>query len=184
MKLKTKKIIIALFICFLMVTSIAGFIAISEEDNSFNQEKKYFKEREFVRENDRWTTDFNGNKISILINPELLREEAIDFNKLRQSEKVYVSLNPKNDISLIGSEINLFLQMLNKKLILSCYEDSEECKNLPLRTCKDATSLNNVILVKLNNQSKFEFNQNCLQIEGSEKEIATYVDSLIVSLLG
>lgn len=183
MEFKTKKIIVALFISFLMITSIAGFI-FAPDESTVNLEKKYYKNLEFTRENSRWVTNYNGVLVPIFTIPDLLQEQNIvNPNELKSSQKIYISVNPKQNLGNVFNELNSLTNALNVKIVTSCYEDNEECKKLPLKTCKEANNLNKVIVVKIDNSSILEYNRDCLTIQGTEKEIIGFIDNLIVSLI-
>src|SRR3989344_4024401 len=141
-----KKIILSSFIIFLMVTSIAGFI-FAPEENQF-EEKKNYKDIEFVKKGERWFTTVNNNEYSILIDPNTLSEQnIISLNNFKTAQKIYVSVDPRQQLGRILPELNYFLSFLNNKIVSSCSLDIAECKSLPIRTCKDATAFNKVILI-------------------------------------
>ena len=176
---KNKKILISVFIAILMITSIAGFIAFPQTKTI--DEKKFYKDLEFTREGDRWTTDANNQKISVLINPEEIKEQDIKAKDLFSSQKIYISVNPKDNLGRISQELNNLFNLLNKRIITSCYSDIPGCESLLIKTCKDATNLNKVIIIKIENNTNIKYNPNCLEINGDEKEIVNIIDYLIVS---
>lgn len=165
-----------------MITSVAGFIFAPEDNN--NQEKKVYKNIEFVRdENNRWLVN-NRNQITITVSPTNLKEQnIINIDELNSAEKIYLSLNPSQNLNRILLELNSLLPLLKPKIVSSCYVDLSECNTLPIKTCKDATNLNKVILINLDNRTNINYNNNCLEIKGDEKDIITFLDNLIVSLL-
>ena len=177
---KNKKILISIFIAVLMTTSIAGYIfAPQSEDNT---QKKKYNNLEFIREGERWTTDINGRKISIFSDPGALSEQkTISITNLNLAQKIYLSVNPTENLNRISAELNNFLPLLTPRVITSCYVDIKECKSLPIKTCNDATNLNKVILIKIENITAVNFHGNCLEIKGSEEEILKFIDNLIVS---
>ncbi len=180
MDLKTKKTLIAVFIAFLMITSIAGFIFTPES----NTQIKKYKDVDFARDGDRWTTDFGGKRISILADPESLQEQKIvSINNLNFAEKIYLSINPKEDLGRVSIELNSLLSLLTPRVVNSCYVDIDECKSSPIKQCKDATISNKVILIKLENTTSINYHQNCLEIKGKEDEIIKFLDSMIVSAI-
>ena len=178
-----KKVLLSSFIILLMVTSIAGFIFIPQ-DNSGNSEKRVYDGIEFVRTNDRWFTTVNNNQYSILISPDQLsKQNSINLNDLRRAQKIYISVNPKNNLQRILPELNYFLSFVNTRIVSSCYLDIPECRSLTLKTCKDATELNKVIVIKTEENTKISYTNNCLQMIGTESEIVKFIDELIVSVI-
>ena len=74
MDTKKKKLILALFISFLMITSIAGFVSLPEENNP---DIKKYKGLEFSSINNKWVVYVNNNPISLSFDPESLEEQKI-----------------------------------------------------------------------------------------------------------
>ncbi len=183
MDAKKKKLILALFISFLMVTSIAGFISLPS-DNS-NIETKQYKGLEFSYINDKWVAFVNNIPIQLAFDPEILGEqEIVNLNKLNSAEKIYISTDQNETGNfLIYQELNSLSQLLIPKTINSCFEDSQECVKLPLKSCEDAKDLNKVIVIKKENNTNIKYNNNCLEIIGSESEIIKFIDQLILSSL-
>ena len=165
-----------------MVTSIAGYIFVPQ-DNLNSQTKKY-KNHEFVNINVRLTTNFNAQQVSILKSPELIQEQnVVSISTLNSAEKIYLSFNPTENVNRILFEINNLLPFLKPRVITSCYEDMKECKSLPLKICNDATDLNKVIIIKIENNTNLNYNKNCLEIKGSEENILGFIDDLIISAI-
>lgn len=165
-----------------MVTSIAGFIFIP--DRNPNEEKIVSNGIEFVRNNDRWFATVNNNQYSVLVSPDQLStQNIIKLNDIRKAQKIYISANPKQQNQRILAELGYFLSFVNTKIVSSCYADIPECRALPLKTCKDATESNKVIIVKLEDNTSINYNNNCLQIAGSESEIVKFIDKLMISVM-
>src|SRR3989344_4725535 len=173
------KIFLTIFIVLIVVTSIAGFVAFpsnvsNEQNNEQSKEKKYYNGIEFLRTNNRWNAILGNTQISIYSSPDSVRKERITNAKnygLNQAQKVYISINPEDNLDRAMSEIGNLQLILRPRLVVSCYKDSEKCKSLLLRTCKEATSLNKVVIIKKENITSLNYNQNCLEIKGSESEI-------------
>ena len=183
-KIKRTKIILALFICFLMITSIAGFISLPEPNQDNNFETKTFNGIEFKNINNRWVTLVNNNQIALSFDPEIIgKQDILNIQELNSGEKIYFSTDQNSTDQRIYQEINSLTALLKPKAVNSCYEDSEKCKTLPLKTCNDAKGLNKVIIIKKQKITNIKYNNNCLEIIGTETEIIKFIDQLILSLL-
>lgn len=182
-KSNKKKVVLSIFIVVIMVSSIAGFISFSPDEDS-NKEIEY-KNIKFTKINEQYTTIFNNNQITISKNPLLLEEQNMinPQKELNSAQKIYISINPKEDINRVVFELNNLIKVLRPKAITSCYIDIEECKKLPIKTCKDATNLNKVIILKKENTKTINYKNNCLEIIGSDNDIITFIDQLILSTI-
>ncbi|MBS3171551.1 hypothetical protein J4449_02990 [Candidatus Woesearchaeota archaeon] len=182
MDTKKKKLILAIFISFLMISSIAGFITLPANENNF--EIKIYKGLEFSNINNKWVYLLNNNPIPLSFDPELLQEQDITSpSELNSAGKIYVSSDQEESNNLIYQELNILTQLLIPKTVNSCFEDSEKCSKLPLKKCEDAKDLNKVIIIKKENNKEIKYRDNCLEIKGSETEIIRFIDQLILSFL-
>lgn len=181
MDLKKKKLILAVFISILMITSIAGLINLPENQNSTI--KKIYNGIEFNYINNKWIALVNNLQIPLSFDPEILGSQNItSVNELNSAQKIYLS-NNQNLTNNIYQEVSIFTQLSSSKIINSCYEDSEACKKLPVKTCNDAKDLNKVIIIKKENKTNIRYLNNCLEIIGNEIEIVKFIDQLILDLL-
>lgn len=175
---KIVKIALPIFICCIMITSILGYM------NSSSSEKIKYKGYKFYKIEDKFVGYINDVKVILMNNPNELENYSINLNldSLNSAQKIYLSINPKDKLFLGTLETNIF-PFLIPKLIISCYEDNEECANLPLKTCNDANQETKVILVKKDKNSKFYYKDNCLVIQGNQEEINKMIDGLTLGLL-
>lgn len=175
-----KKLILPGFIIFIMVMSGVGYMAGRGSGDII----KYNGHR-FSKVQDGWLT-YNGNQQIILINnPEDLVDidvGFIDFNELNSASKIYLSTNPSDNLGtyLQGFKFNL-LNVLSVNKISSCYEDNVGCENLPLKTCSDASESVKVFLVK-KGETKIEYKDNCLLIQGKDEKLIKYIDKMILRM--
>ena len=119
-------------------------------------------------------------QIIILTNPtELLDLEigSISLNSLSSLEKIYISLNPNDDYQNAIYDFSRNIPLPSQQ-VLSCYEDHEDCSDLPLKTCEDATETIGIIIFKENNETLLSFDDNCLTIQG--KDLLKVTDKLIL----
>lgn len=130
-------------------------------------------------------TYVDGKKIVLYNNPNELTNTTTgfaDFNELNSAEKIYVSVNPEDNLGnyLFGLQYNL-LNNLKPKKVSACYVDNELCKELPLKDCKDASARIKVILIR-KGDTKIEYKDNCLIIQGKDEELVKFIDKLILNM--
>lgn len=175
---KIVKIALPIFICFIMITSILGYM------NSSNSEKIKYKDYKFYKIEDKFIGYVGDVKVILMNNPNGLDSyrSKIKLTDLNEAQKIYLSLNPKDSLFLGTLENNIF-PFLVSKVVISCYEDNEECVSSPLKTCTDASQEIKVILIKKDKNSKFYYKDNCLIIQGNQEEINKMIDGLTLGLL-
>jgi len=165
--------LIGIFIIMLMVLSV---INLDSDDESIEYNNLKFASSS----NGYLTYNSEDEQIIILTNPtELLNleTESISLNGLSSFEKIYISLSPNDDYqnAVYDFSRNIPLPTLQ---VLACYEDHEDCSDLPLKTCEDATETNGIIIFKEDNETLLSFDDNCLTIQG--KDLLKVTDKLIL----
>lgn len=175
--MKKRKILLPLLICFIIITSILGYMSSSDS------EKIKYKEYKFNKVNNGWLTYINDNKILLVNNPNELEDYNIkvSLNELNSAQKIYLSISPKDKLFL--SNLQNIIPYLTQRVITSCYEDNEYCVELPLKNCNDSSIEIKVILIKKSENSKFYYEDNCLVIQGNQEEITKMIDKLTLELL-
>ena len=173
-----KRLLLPLFICFIMITSILGYMSSSD------LEKIKYKGYKFNKVDNGWLTYIDNKKIILSSKPsgEISNNLKISLNELNSAQKIYLSINPKDNLFL-GYLQNNILPFLVPIIVVSCYEDNEDCVNLPLKDCKDANKDIKIILIKKDKNSKFYYKDNCLVIQGNQEEINKFIDKLTLELL-
>lgn len=161
-----------------MVTSILGFMSSSDS------EKIKYNGYKFSEVNNGWLAHIGDDKIILLTNPNELNDYNIevDINDLNSAQKIYLSINPKDNLFLGSLQNNIF-PFLSPKLVTACYEDNEDCANLPLKDCEDVNDNIKIILIKKSENSKFYYKNNCLVIQGTKEEVIKMIDKLTLELL-
>lgn len=174
------KIFISVFISLIMVSSIIGYMFGDSE------ESVKYKGYKFVNNNGNWVANINNKQIILSERPDLLEDISvpeIELSYLNFMSKVYLSLNPEDKME---ATLYLFAQNvlsnLNPKLIRSCINDSAECKEMPLKSCQDATNNIFVIVIKRGEKS-IDYKENCLTITGDAEAIIKYLDKLTLEIL-
>jgi len=182
-----KKLIVTIFIIFIMVSSTLGFI-LGFSNNSDNQQTREYNGFEFVQHTSgRWITNIGNNQVALINYPEDIEEVSfpsfLSLNELNSANKVYLTYNHGEPINLVLSELQFLTPYLNKPLIQACTEDMEGCESLPLKTCDDATKTEKVIQLSLSNKTdSINYYDNCIFLEG--ENLLKPIDRLIWTLLG
>lgn len=180
---RLKKIILPIFIASIMVFSIFGYMANREN----NPEEATYNTLKFVKSDAGWLAYKDNKKIIIQTNPKDLKdiqEPKITIQELNSAQKIYLTFNPEDNVY---QALNSFVQQIKPLLntfTQACTKDVPKCFNLPLKTCPDATEFIRVIQIQENNQTKLEYNNNCLIIQGSSEDLIKGMDKLTLILNG
>ncbi|MBU2639693.1 MAG: hypothetical protein KKG75_03225 [Nanoarchaeota archaeon] len=176
------KIILPLFLASLMILSIIGFSLNSTQTENISKVK--FNGYNFQQTDQGWTAYKDNQPILISQNPESLNLiiQPISLQEINSASKIYFTFNPEENLqALYYFDINIRPKL--KSFIISCIKDSEQCSQLPLKTCKDASATDKIIQINLAEKSSLTYENNCLHIQGNDLEIQNLVDSLILKFL-
>lgn len=179
---KLKKFILPLFIVFIMVFSIFGYMANRSDDS----EKIQYKGYKFIKTDQGWVTYKDDKKIIIQNNPLDLeiQEPKITFQELSSAQKIYLTFNPEENLY---QAINSFIQQIKPLLgtfTQACTKDVSKCSDLPIKTCSDATDSIKIIQIQEKEPTKLEYNNNCLIIQGKNEDLVKAIDKLTLILNG
>ena len=170
-------LLMGLFIISIMVFSVLYYGL-----DSSGQEKVEYQGITFTQTNYGWQgyTD-EDERILILTNPQELEgvplPSGISFSYLEHLPKVYVSFNPENDMSSVLQDFQANVRA-SGYLTAACYEDSELCSELPIKTCVDASESVGVVLFQYAEEDSVTLEGNCLTIQG--KNLLMLTDKLIL----
>ena len=188
MKPKEKKsLFMPIFIIFILVFSTAGFIFGYGTSDSQQQTTEYNGFEFTQHTTGRWLTSIGDKPIALINYPGNLEDIAFPsflfLNDLNSANKVYLTYDHNKSIDLVLAEFQFLRPYLTKPIIEACTTDIEQCSNIPLKTCDDATPQEKVIQLSLVNKTEIiTYNNNCILIEG--KNIIKPVDRLVWQLLG
>jgi hypothetical protein len=180
---RTKKLILPLILVFLMIGSV--FTVFLSDNNNENEIK--YNNLKFTKTNEGWLSYINDRKIVLINNPKDLENIQININlqDLNSAQKIYLSINPNENIQQAYIHFNANIKPLLKSILInSCTLDIEKCANLPLKTCADTSEIQKVIILKESNESKFEYKNNCLYLAGTQEDLSKSIDKLTLNLLG
>ncbi len=175
---KILTVLIGLFIISIMVFSVLNFGL-----DTSGQEEVEYKGLRFIKINQGWQTyTEDETKIVVLGDPRDLETVSFDavslsFLQSIQIEKIYLSFNPEQDVSgaLYDFQMNI---PLSAGLVAACYEESEACAEMPIKTCSDARVSSAVIVFREANETSVVLEGNCLTIEG--KNLLSITDKVIL----
>lgn len=165
--------LIGVFIISIMVFSVINLNSETEKIIEYNGLK-------FIETSSSYIANKENRQIQIITNPKDLKDiqtQKINLNTLNSLSKIYISLNPYSSYQTALYDFYRNINLAPLK-IDACYEDSELCSNLPIKTCADATSTIGVIIFKEANETLVSLNSNCLIIQG--KDLLKVTDKLIL----
>lgn len=169
-------LLMGLFIISVMVFSVLYYGL----DNS-GQEKVEYKGLKFLETNIGWQAYTEENKrILILSDPRDLEEVSFDevsLDFLKNMQKIYLSVNPSDDISSILYDFQRNVDF-SGSYVAACYEESELCAELPIKSCLDASANTAVVIFKEAEEDFINIEGNCLTIQG--KNLLILTDRLIL----
>lgn len=183
-----KKALISLFIAFIMVFSIFGFIV----DFAINPSNsvKYGKYK-FKQVGDRWEVKYHGEKIKLYSTPQELENIELSNeikSRLKNTKHIYLTYDvedPKADV--IGQIVYHTQQLISQATDINIERGLVDPKeySLPKINCTNADVSTTVILVKDLNETKIFMENNCI-IFGStyEFDYLRYAERLIYTILG
>jgi hypothetical protein len=190
-KFSFKRAFPLIFILTIMVLSVFGVIFFGvPTPESFKYKGHTFFEG-IVSSNQQssygYTTTINENKYTFLYDPrelDNLEITEVTLQQLQYAQKFYVSGNPLENIAPGVSEFNrLILPLLERRIVTSCSVDIEQCGDLLIKTCEDATPENKVILFEESENPKLTYELNCLKFQGSGEDLAKLTNKLAMNFL-
>lgn len=175
-----KNIIVPIFIASIMILSVLGYSLGSFEKTN----KIKYKEKTFVQSEQGWTTYIGNEKLLLFNNPNDLSNITIPvtLQELNSANKIYLTLDiDKPDISNAYLLFQNILPVLKPQIVTACINDSAKCYDMPLKSCSDATSLNKVIQIQYSEQQLMTYKNNCLLIQGTQKDLIRQLEALILA---
>ncbi len=178
---KNKKFFTILMGLFLIMLMALGAVNVGMNNDD---DKVEYNGLEFVETDGGWRANLEDeSEIYLIFNPgelEIEEEFSVSFSSLLNSEKVYFSYDPSKESQYAMYDLSRNFNF--NKIVYSCYEDSDLCTEMPLKTCDDASLDVGVVIFKVGEENKVSFEDNCLSIEG--KSLLNVVDKLILDYYG
>lgn len=187
-----KKMIMSLFICAIMILSVIGFVLV--DYSSGEETKKTYNGYKFIRTQNGWKGNINGEKITF----NYLPDQTEDINitpqaktQLQTTPILAITYDPNSKWAQDYGALQYYLeQTLNSqtRYLLRAVTNNTKYPTIPQITCKNATSQLPVAVLTMNTtQDKTQMNyaNNCLTITATKtNEIYRATDRLIYIILG
>ena len=77
----------------------------------------------------------------------------------------------------LGLQRNIF-PLFSVPLLPACPQDSEACKDFPLKTCQDASPLTPVLFLVNASQPQIIYRDSCLTLQGDEQSFVQVTERL------
>src|SRR3989344_82770 len=174
------KIILTLFIAFIMITSVIGFIWSSGSGEETYEVIEY-NGYEFKNINGRYLVEVNSNEYVFDNSPYEVGDIDIgNFNL--ESDKYYILFTPnEKDLNMeyAMQKLYLVLNSLGVKVQSACSTEEECDPGLPIKSCEDYS-----FYFIRGDSAKVYKDNNCVVIEGDNEGMDNGVDKINMKLLG
>ncbi|MBD3164842.1 hypothetical protein GF323_06615 [Candidatus Woesearchaeota archaeon] len=177
-------IIVSLFIAFIMVTSILGYIFGQDSGN----DTVMYDGIKFVLTPEGWKTNYNGNTYIFSYTPSDLEDinftEDINFKGLLEIDLTY-DVNSSYREGIAEAIFRFSNNAEKQGIFIRQGFTGNNTYSVPIITCDDATEFIPVIYYKEGNESNAENRGNCLVIESDEPNyFSAYTDLIAYKILG
>ena len=175
---------LVIFIAFIMISSVIGFLYSGETDTF-----KY-KDLKFKRTQTEWYTTINDQKLTFNYFPSEVEQielsEEITTILLNKPEIDTTSdLNDTFSEEIALAQYNFALTSSNLNIYIRRGFTTNNTFNLPIITCEDSTFAVPIIHFKQSNQTKISMNNSCIIAEARNNiDILRTKDRLLYSILG
>lgn len=177
-KTKRNQLIIGIILIGIMVFGTLGY-AFSDKENT-SSEKIEYNGVEFVKNNEYWNFNLNGDDFATKYNPE--ETENISFVSIYNlnnyaNNPLYIVGDFNGANFEISRNLNRFVSRINPACL------SEYCKeNYPIKNC----SLDNIIIIRepAGEKENIYSQDKCVFITSSIENQTRYVDAFLFKILG
>lgn len=157
---------VAIFIAFIMVTSVLGFIFGSDD------ETMSYGKHVFYKKNLKWVIRTDSGELGFDYFPAEIEHISLDENAktaIINSKMVYVTYEPNQTNA---GELGFAQFDISQKLfLLDVYAGSgmtaENEYDIPIVTCKNATQFVPVILLKQGGENEIRMEGGCIILDGN-----------------
>ena len=147
--MKKSNLILVIFIIFIMVSSVIGFIYAPNDNGDLNQNLITYNGLDFQLTTDnRYVVDLNGNQILFDNDPNSLEEIILPNFQITQ-DKVYLIFNPEerdNNLDYSMAKLYSTLQVKGVRPVLACSKEENCSSDLPVKGC-DSESFYFILIV-------------------------------------
>lgn len=175
---KFSNLIIPLFIVFIVVFSVIGFMwgRDSEETSPY-----VIDEYNLIKIDNKWVLEKEGIQYVFDHHPNELKEIPVESFSIN-NPKYYLIFDPEdkdNNLDYSLSKLYYTLKQFNLQVFLACSKE-ESCElDIPVKDCTE-----NAFYFKKSEETKIYLNENCIIIEGDNLGLSMAVDKLNYLFLG
>lgn len=173
-----KKVWITLFIVFIMIASVIGFISTQSEKNNTNSFD--YNGHNFNLIQEKYVTLIDNNQYFFDYSPKEL--ESIEIPNFNLVSKYYFIYGPKDmddNLRYDMQKLGYFLDKKNIQAVLACDKDEKCSPEMPIKDCS-----NNAFYFKRMNESNVYLDENCVVIEGNNEDLSKFVDKIDMKIIG
>ena len=181
MKQKTVKIIWAVFILVIMVSSVIGFMYQPENTNEVNDGSVNYNGFKFINNNGYWVLEKDGQSYYFTNLPDDVKSIEIPQISINNQKQyfLYDYKDLQNNLGIVSGKLRLVLNNKGVTVVDACIKE-ENCPNdWPVKDCT-----NDGFYFKIRNQSRVYKDDKCYVLEGSLTDINKEVDKINYIILG
>ena len=180
-----KKMVMGLFIAFIMIASIFGVVFDRFVAPSQSYEYGDFKFRVY---NNQYIANINGKQHTFSFFPRDLEAIQVsdDVKALLDQPVLTVAYDPNSDMAEAFGEAQYYFEVqLDGKSIERALTDNTNFTSIPKKSCADATSSQPVIELRKSNESGIVADKNCLIINSLDQyDLYQQTERTIYTALG
>ncbi|MBW2995819.1 hypothetical protein KY332_00805 [Candidatus Woesearchaeota archaeon] len=185
MKEERKRLIVSLFIVFIMVTSVIGYMFGKD-----GGEKVDYNDYSFLRKGREWTVRVDGKELNFNFFPAEVENINISFDLGLLKNKVEIDTTSDLEdkyaeaIALAQYQMQGSLAKISNTYVLIGLTDENEF-NMPVIDCEDASAFVPVIYFKESNITKIDEVNSCIIVEAkNEMDILRIKDRIVYEMVG
>jgi hypothetical protein len=180
-----KETLVSLFISFIMVTSVLGFVIGDFSSNAVKYNGRVFR---FSQDDNLYHADINGGDVGFYYFPENVRNVNISsafFDSLLATKVVYFTADFNDSliesISLVSYD---FSKIVDGYLyVIPAY--TTNATKLPAVSCANATEFVPVVYFRQGDSVGSSFEKNCLVLSvSSEYDVLSFRDRILYGYFG
>ena len=179
-KQRRNQLIIGIILIGLMLVSVGGYAFYGNGGESSGLQKIKYNGYEFNLQNNYWVLKLGGYTFGFSNRPDSINSSEVFLNGLDSysGEPLYIDSTNNEATYQISMNLDQVAQRIQPACVenSSCVKDSPE---LPVKTCED-----NLIIIIESNSSSIRQENNCVYIEGNNKEILSLVDEFLYKIIG
>jgi len=171
MKEDKKKIIVSLFVIFIMVSSIMGYIF-----GRSGVEKYKYNGYSFFKKNNEWKVKIEGEELGFSFFPEQVEDIEIDFdvkNILGDKVEIDTTYNPNSEyaeaMALAQFRFKQNIEKVSDSFIVRGVTEEGSEFNLPVVNCEDSTENIPVLYFEEVNNTEINLIDNCIILKGKDE---------------